>query len=148
MPRPFTLAAAILFAATVTLPAHAADPCTFLTTAQVTTAIGTPVNDGTPGPKNCIWHATKGNGNVYLTLRDSAAYSTFKSQAQAVGNMKPVPGLGDDAFFLAESGSSSATLYVLKGSQVLLIMARVTGNTGEQNQAIERAIAAQAVGKL
>jgi hypothetical protein len=110
--------------------------------------MGTPVNDGTPGPKNCIWHASNGKGNVYLTLRDSAGYSTFKSEAQAVGGMKPVSGLGDDAFFLAEAGKPSSTLYVLKGSQVLLIMARVTGNNAEQNQAIEKAIAAQAIGKL
>ena len=48
-----------LFAAAATAPARAADPCTFLTTAQVTAAMGTPVNDGTPGPKNCMWHATK-----------------------------------------------------------------------------------------
>jgi hypothetical protein len=136
----------VLFAAAATAPARAADPCTFLTTAQVTAAMGTPVNDGTPGPKNCIWHATKRDGNVYITLRDSASFAAFKSQAQSAGHMVPASGLGDDAFFVA--GKESSALYVLKGPQVLLIMARLTGNTGEQNQAIEKALAAQAVPHL
>ncbi|HSY69263.1 MAG TPA: hypothetical protein VK813_11505, partial [Edaphobacter sp.] len=134
------------FAAAATTPAHAADPCTFLTTAQVTAAMGTPVNDGTPGPKNCIWHATKRDGNVYITLRDSASFATFKSQAQSAGHLVPASGLGDDAFFV--TGKDSAALYVLKGSQVLLIMARITGNTSDQNQAIEKALAAQAITHL
>jgi hypothetical protein len=147
MPRPITFAAAtILFAAAVTLRAHAADPCTFLTTAQVTAAMGIPVNDGTPGPKNCVWHAIKSNSNLYLTLRDGATYPTFKSQVQATGHASPVTGIGDDAFFMA--GQESSALYVLKGSQVLLIIARVAGNTLAQNQAIEKAIATQAIGKL
>ncbi len=135
-----------LFAAAATAPARAADPCTFLTTAQVTAAMGTPVNDGTPGPKNCMWHATKANGNVYITLRDRASFAAFKSQAQSAGHLVPAPGLGDDAFFVA--GKDSAALYVLKGSQALLIMARLTGNTGEQNQAIEKVLAAQAISHL
>jgi hypothetical protein len=147
MPHSLSLAAAtILLAAAATLPAHAADPCTFLTTAQVTTAMGIPVNDGTPGPKNCVWHAIKSNSNLYLTLRDGATYSTFKSQVQATGHASPVTGIGDDAFFMA--GGESSALYVLKGSQILLIIARVAGNTVAQNQAIEKAIATQAIGKL
>ena len=77
-----------LFAAAATAPARAADPCTFLTTAQVTAAMGTPVNDGTPGPKNCMWHATKRDGNVYITLRDSASFAAFKS----AGSIRRPPG--------------------------------------------------------
>ena len=147
MPRSLTFSAAtILFAATLSLRAYAADPCTFLTTAQVTAAMGIPVNDGTPGPKNCIWHAIKSNSNLYMTLRDSATYSTFKAQVQALGHASPVTGIGDDAFFMGDEKSSA--LYVLKGSQVLLIIARVAGNTVAQNQAIEKAIASQAIGKL
>ena len=52
--RLFATALTVLFVAGATTPARGADPCTFLTTAQVTAAMGTPVNDGTPGPKNCI----------------------------------------------------------------------------------------------
>jgi hypothetical protein len=144
--RLFVTALTVLFAAAATPPARAADPCTFLTTAQVTAAMGTPVNDGTPGPKNCIWHATKRDGNVYITLRDSASFAMFKSQAQSAGHLMPASGLGDDAFFV--TGKDSAALYVLRGPQVLLIMARLTGNTGEQNQAIEKTLVAQAITHL
>ncbi len=135
-------AAAILLATATPRVLHAQDACGYLTAAQVTAAMGTPVNAGTPGPKNCVWHVTKGDGNLYLTLRDGATYDTFKSQVQALGHMTPVTGLGDDAFFLSGS-KDSAPLYVHKGSLVYLIMARVAGHTLDQNQATEKAVAAQ-----
>jgi hypothetical protein len=132
--------AALLVAAS----AYAQDPCTYLTTDQVAAALGAPSNPGTPGPKNCVWHATKANSNVYLTLRDAASYNTFKSAAQAGGHMTPVSGLGDDAFFVAGS-TASASLYVRKGSQVILLMVRIDGAPPDKNEAAEKTLAAQAL---
>jgi hypothetical protein len=135
------LLATLILTAT-SLSAYAQDPCTYLTTDQVATALGAPSNPGTPGPKNCVWHATKANSNVYLTLRDAASYNTFKSAAQASGHMTPVSGLGDDAFFVAGS-TASASLYVRKGSQVILLMVRIDGALLDKNQAAEKTLAAQ-----
>ena len=136
-----TLLAAMMFA-TATLPAHAADACSLLTTSQVSAAMGTPAKGPIPGPKNCVWNTVNGKGTTYLTLRDASAYDRFKASAQAVGEYTAVSGLGDDAFFVADN------LYVKKGSNVLLLRAKISGNTLAQNQALEKTIAAQAIGKL
>ena len=142
--RHLLLATTILFAATLT--AHAQDACGYLTSDQVAAIMGSPVNAPIPGPKNCVWHLTNSNGNLYLTLRDGATYDAFKSQVQASGHLIPVSGLGDDAFFLGGS-TASAALYVRKGSQVYLIMARVTGHALDQNEAAEKAAATQILAK-
>jgi hypothetical protein len=138
--RHLLLAVLILMAAP--LAAQTPNPCTYLTTDQIAAATGLPSNPGTPGPKNCVWHATKSNSNVYLTLRDGATYDAFKAQVQAAGHMTPVTGLGDDAFFLGGSPTSSA-LYVRKGAQVILLIVRIDGASLDKNQAAEKTLAAQ-----
>jgi hypothetical protein len=136
-----TLLAAMLFTA-ATLPAHAADACSLLTTSQISAAMGTPAKDPIPGPKGCVWNTVNGKGTAYLTLPDVSAYDSFKATAQAVGEYVAVSGLGDDAFFVTDN------LYVKKGSNVILLRAKISGNTLAQNQALEKTIAAQAIGKL
>ena len=137
------LTASILIAASpLALRAEASDPCTYLTTDQVAAATGIPFNPGTPGPKNCVWHAIKSNSNVYLTLRDAAGYDRFKATGQATGHVVPVTGIGDDAFYLA-GDTASASLYVRKGAQVILLAVRIDGAPLEKNEAAERSLAAQ-----
>ncbi len=51
-----SLAVSILFAAApLAALADVVNPCSLLTTAQVTAAMGTPMQAGTPGPTNCTW---------------------------------------------------------------------------------------------
>ncbi len=137
---------ALLFAASA-LRAQTPDPCTYLTTDQVAAATGIPFNPGTPGPKNCIWHAVKSNSNVYLTLRDAAGYDRFKATAQATGHVVPVAGLGDDAYYLA-GDTASASLYVRKGTQVILLAIRIEGASLEKTEAAEKTLATQAITHL
>ena len=153
MHRHLSLAASILFAATpLAALADVVNPCSLLTTAQVTAAIGTPMQAGTPGPTNCTWRAQKGSSNVSIAVRSADIYAPMKSEAQFHGWMMPVTGLGDGAFFFADPKAS--LLYVLKGSVTLkdshtmLIAVQVAGFTTEQTQAAEKALAAQALTKL
>ena len=140
------ISAALLFAA-APLAVHAQAPCTLLTNAQVTAAMGTPMTS-TPGPPvSCIWQAVNGDSRVYVTLRAAAAYATAKSQATAVGKLIPISGLGDGAFILGDSDTAGA-LYVLKGSHTVLILAHATGFTPDQTQAAEKTLATQAITHL
>ena len=146
MPTTIRLFATVVILTAAAIPARAADACSLLTTAQVTAAMGTPVKPPTPGPKNCVWSAVNGKGNTYLSLRDTTGYDKFKSTAQMTGQLVPVSGLGDDAFFVGEG--NDPTLYVKKGSTVALLRSRITGNTAAQNQAIEKTLAAQFASQL
>ena len=139
------LTALILIA--VPLAAQTPNPCTLLTNAQVTAAMGTPMTS-TPGPPvSCIWNARNGDSRVYVTLRDAAAYATAKSQATAVDKLIPISGLGDGAFILGDPDTPGA-LYVLKGSHTVVILAHATDFTPDQTQAAEKTLAAQILSHL
>jgi hypothetical protein len=137
--RLFIFAAAL---ATVSV-AYAQQPCNMLSQAQIGSALGANMKSGAAGPKDCIWGATGSDARVYLTLRDPATWSSFKSTVQSTGHLQQVSGLGNDAFFL--TGSQSSALYVLKGSHVVLIVAHKTGLTDAQVQNIEKTLAGAAI---
>ena len=147
-----SLAISILFAVAPLTAFADVNPCSLLTTAQVTAAMGTPMQAGTPGPTNCTWLAQNGSSNVSLAVRSADVYAPMRSEAQFHSCMTPVAGVGDDAFFFADSKASS--LYVLKGSvtlkdsQTMLIAIQASGFTTDQTQVAEKALAAQALTKL
>lgn len=138
--RLFLAAAASFLCLASAAALHSQQPCTLLTPARIASVLGHPMNAGTPGPKNCVWSATDNTfTHVYLSLRDPGAYASFKSAAQATGQLTPAPGLGDDAFYVG------TTLYVHKGSQVLLLRAGAPKLSDAQVQAAEKTLAATAI---
>ena len=95
--------AAILTLRNTTMTAHSTspDPCSLLTVAQVSAALGVAVEAGKPiGSRACYWHETGGTSSkkVSLTLLTPQAFATGRSPLP--GTEKPaVPGVGDDAYY-------------------------------------------------
>ena len=134
--------AALVFAAAPL--AHAADTCNLLTTAEISAATADPVTTTTPGPSNCIWSGKA--SRVYLTIRDSSGWASFKSMAIGGGHATATSGVGDDAFFLGSG--AQAFLYALKGKQFIILRVNVPKFSADQNQAAMKTLANAAVSKL
>jgi hypothetical protein len=147
-PMPQLLRAAVtILLATTTAEFHAQDACVLLTRAQVTAAMGTPVHEGKPGQRTCIWQAVKDNSSTYLSLHDNVpTYDRFKASVEKTNHFVPVFGIGDDAFFFFIG--FKPTLYVKRGSMVFLLIVRFDDNhLPKQPQTIEKALAAQILAK-
>lgn len=78
-----------------------ADACSYLTTAQVSTALRIAVSDGRAlVPKVCVWRATDKQSaqKASLTILTMDGFAVGKTPLQ--GTEKPaVSGVGDDAFY-------------------------------------------------
>jgi hypothetical protein len=93
------------------------DPCSMLTTDQVTAALGQPPAPGKPKPifdtPECEWDPASGdNGNVTLDVGPWEGNPGIKP----IHTDTPVPGIGDEAYNAGNTG-----LNVRKGSQGLRI---------------------------
>ncbi|HTV07751.1 MAG TPA: hypothetical protein VMD97_01745 [Candidatus Aquilonibacter sp.] len=146
----------LLAAAAVLIPAaHAQtplDPCTLLTPDQIKAVLNSPVEPGQPGvakgSDECTWGDANGDDRVYIALRPAADFHTFRKQIEKNGGqVTPVTGLGDDAFFVSPDESSSA-LYVLTKTHLLLLTVTPPDSTQQQVQAAEKALATQILPKL
>lgn len=122
-------------------------PCSLATPDQIKTLIGAPVQPGQPAAADCTWRDAKGDTRVYLSLRDSKDFHSFRSQMQTTGKMVPITGVGEDAFFVSSTGSSAA-LYALKKTHVLLLTVDGPGYSKAENEAAEQALANQILAKL
>ncbi len=133
--------------ATAAAMATTDDACALVTPAQVSAAAGVTVGAGeyvTPTfKKTCTWHAK--DIIVTLNLQDGAAFEKGKELAKYGAKMTPAAGLGDGAY------------YMVMGTQVALMVKK--GNTAfkvavyaklplEKLEAMEKAVAQQAVGKF
>jgi len=78
-----------------------ADACSFLTTAQVSAALGIAVSDGQAiVPKLCTWRATDKQSakKVALTILTMDGFAIGKTPLQGT-EKPPVSGVGDDAYY-------------------------------------------------
>jgi hypothetical protein len=78
-----------------------ADACSFLTTAQVSAALGITVSDGQAiVPKLCVWGATDKQSakKVSLTILTMDGFAIGKTPLQGT-EKPPVSGVGDDAYY-------------------------------------------------
>jgi hypothetical protein len=129
------------------------DPCSLLTTSQVSSALGVTVADGKSViPPDCQWSQPNGSvgaKSVFLEILGPMGQLTpvdrFNSAKTPVGRIvkTPVGGLGDDAVFVETMG---VALYVKKGNSVFQI--RVSGFPLEDAKAKEKALAQQALAKF
>jgi hypothetical protein len=79
----------------------AADACSFLTTAQLSAALGIAVSDGKAlVPKVCVWRATdqQSGKKVSLTILTMDGFAIGKTPLQGT-EKPPVSGVGDDAYY-------------------------------------------------
>jgi len=145
--------AGMLASSTCVAAAPPADPCTLLTTAEASAALGGTVSGGKSiAGSVCQWSQQGKPGDVLLKLNVDIVtpdrYARMKSVF--VGTVTPVSGLGDDAYYATlQSGKTTlTTLNVKKGGTAVVI--RVTGGTkpAEEYQAKEKAVAQALVPKL
>ena len=124
-----------------TAAAQSAAPCSLLTSAQVTAAVG--VNVGTAQPiatTGCSWSAP--HMIVTVSLWGGSKWDQMKTPVPGM-NRTAVSGLGDDAFYTTmgpASGKQTATLTVKKGSTAYLI--KVYGPNVTDQMSMEKALAA------
>ena len=153
-----TLPFAAAFAAALPLLAHAeTDACTLLTPAQVASAVGVPVGDGTHVTptfvKTCTWTPSGKSrvASVTLNVQNAAFHDGAKRQAAMASavagkgaGMKPAS-VGDDAYYFVTG--DQAALFVKKGavSFKVAVYARLPA---EEKEAMELKLAKDVAGKL
>jgi hypothetical protein len=130
-----------------TAAAQSAAPCSLLTSAQVTAAVGVSVGAAQPiANTGCSWSAP--HMIVTVSLWDGSKWEQMKAPVLGM-NRTPVSGLGDDAFYTTMGSASSkqfATLSVKKGGTAYLI--KVYGSTVADQMSMEKTLAGDVLAKL
>jgi len=133
-------------------PSQGSDACTLLTTAQVSAALGTTVEDGKrvipSSSRVCGWAPPGGPQidakKLTLTLMTLQSFENGKRPANGI-EKSPLSGVGDDAIYIVTAGFGAA-LNVKKGSSAFQL--RVGGFKPDQEKAIEKALALQVLTKM
>jgi hypothetical protein len=130
-----------------------ADPCTLLTTEQVSAALGGAVGPAKPlGTGVCQWTQQGKPGDVLLKLDVNLVTPERFTRLKTVtiGTVTTVGGLGDDAFYstITQGRTTLTTLNIKKGTAAVTI--RVSGGTklAEDYQAKEKAVGLALLSKL
>ena len=122
-------------------------PCSLLTSAQVTAAVGVSVGAAQPiANTGCSWTAP--HMIVSVSLWDGSKWDRMKVPAPGM-NRSPVSGLGDDAFYTTmgpASGKQFATLSIKKGGTAYLI--KVYGPTVTEQMSMEKTLAGNVLAHL
>ena len=130
-----------------TAAAQSAAPCSLLTSAQITAAVGVSVGAAQPiANTGCSWTAP--HMIVSLSLWDGSKWDKMKTPAPGM-NRTSVSGLGDDAFYTTmgpASGKQMATLSVKKGGTAYLI--KVYGPDVAQQMSMEKTLAGSVLASL
>jgi hypothetical protein len=108
-------------AAAVAGAGKAPDPCSLITEADATTAIGKDSGAGVPGGSADAPQCIYGDGALVVIVdqRGKAEYDS-NHDAMAAGGSQDVSGIGDGAFEV--SGGPTALVYFYKGSTLVEIM--------------------------
>lgn len=134
------------------------DPCSLLTPAQVSTALGVPIGPGdSPGTLHCEWFRlgdSTGDMRVELHIFGTKHKLTPIDQFNLVKKMTPlsngitktrVSGVGDDAVYVTGGGMPS-DLTVKKGKYAFRVV--IYGIPEAQIMAKEKTLALDVLGKL
>lgn len=142
------LAVSFSSTAATALAAPPTEACTVLTTAQVSSAMGTSVGDGTyimpTFKKTCTWSISTG-GSVTLQLQSLDFFNAGKGSL-AAAERTPTSGVGDEAYYLGVG--STTGLVVRKGSGAFKVSVYSSNLSLDQRKAIEKALAQQALAKF
>jgi hypothetical protein len=124
-----------------------AAPCSLLTSAQVTAAVGVTVGAAQPiATTGCSWSGP--HMMVTLSLGDGNKWEQMKAPLPGTSRT-PISGFGDDAFISTlgpASGKQFATLSVKKGSTAYVF--KVYGGTVPEQMTMEKTLAANVLAKL
>jgi hypothetical protein len=124
-----------------------ATPCSLLTSAQITAAVGVSVGSAQPiANTGCSWSAP--HIIVTVSLWDGSKWDRMKAPFPGA-ERSPISGLGDDAFFTTmgpASGKQFVTLSVKKGATAYLI--KVYGPNVSEQMSMEKALAGNVLAAL
>ena len=122
-------------------------PCSLLTSAQVTAAVGVSVGAAQPiANTGCSWSGP--HMIVTVSLWDGSKWGQMKTPLPNM-NRTVVSGLGDDAFYTTIGSASVkqfATLSIKKGSTAYLI--KVYGPSVSEQMSMEKTLAGNVLAKL
>ena len=122
-------------------------PCSLLTSAQVTAAVGVSVGAAQPiATTGCSWTAP--HMIVTLSLWDGSKWDQMKTPVPGM-NRTPLSGLGDDAFLTTMGSASSkqfVTLSVKKGGTAYQI--KVYGPAVTEQMSMEKTLAGNVLANL
>jgi hypothetical protein len=126
------------------------DPCTLLTQAQVSAALGVDVAPGQHVAKTaCQWSApgpsTPNAKKLTLTLQDPRAFAYAKMPVGHGVTKTPVSGIGDDA--VSGTTPGLGTVLTVKKDSVVFVV-HVFGFPTDEAEAKEKALAIQVLSKL
>jgi len=126
------------------------DPCSLLTAAQVSAALGATAGEGKAvTPKYCLWTAVGKDGGsqkVALTISDAQRFAYAKMPVNSPSITKtPVSGVGDEAVYGTTAGQA-ASITVKKGDNYFSVS--LMGVPMSNAQAVATQLAKEAVAKL
>lgn len=146
------LVAALVFGACMVSAraAWAVDPCSLLTTAEVSAALGATAGPGKAvTPKYCQWTAPGKDGGsekVAVTISDAQRFAMAKTPVNSPSITKtPVSGVGDEAVFGTTAGRA-ASMTVKKGDNYFAVS--LMGVPMGSAQAVATALAKDVAAKL
>jgi uncharacterized protein YidB (DUF937 family) len=132
----------------------AVDPCTLITQAEAAAALGGPVDPGkqaAAGASSCLWSGNDPSKPISADGVDVSvtSVSTFdKSHKAGAGiTVTPVPGLGDEAYFV-DLGIGYMNLRVKKGSTAFTVTVMLSGASNDKLQAADKSLAQLIVGRI
>ena len=124
------------------------DACSALTVAQVSSALGASVGEGTyimPSfKKTCTWNISTG-GAVTLQLQSVDFFNAGKGSLASMERSSGA-GVGDEAYYLGAGATTG--LIVRKGSGAFKISVYSSHVGLDQRKAIEKALAQEALAKF
>jgi hypothetical protein len=122
------------------------DPCSLLTTAQVSSAIGGAAQAGKPiYTTGCSWSSTSPKAMVTISFDNLGTYASLKDANSPMIVKTTISGVGDDAFF--KSLGAWTTLTVKKGDAYFVVRVYGFPDPAKQKE-IEKTLATEAAAKL
>jgi hypothetical protein len=126
--------------------APAVDPCSLLTTAQVSSAIGGAAQPGQPINKTgCSWSSTSPKAMVTISFDNLGTYASMKAGHSPVVSKTSVSGVGEDAYY--STMGPTTTLTVKKGDTYFVVRVYGFPDPAKQKE-IEKTLGAQAAAKM
>jgi hypothetical protein len=133
----------------------AGEACTLLTDAQVSAALGAPVEPGKPiaSPTSCQWlgkgkYATLTANNTIASKTALERFDTGKKSTMPGITVEPVGGVGDDAYYVYFSGTTRAGLGLVVKKENSAFEVRVYGFDLDKAKPIAKTLAQSVAGKL
>jgi len=122
------------------------DPCSLLTTAQVSSAIGGAAQPGQPINKTgCSWSSTTPKAMVTISFDNLGTYASMKTGRSPVVTKTPVSGVGEDAFY--STMGPTTTLTVKKGDTYFVVRVYGFPDPARQRE-IEKTLGAEAAARM